>query len=217
MIYLDINTMIKAVIFDIDGVLMNTLAANVKFFQNLMIKNGYAPPSHEEYKKLYHLPMIDAIRQLTKSTDEKKIQRIFTMGANREVPYPIELVSSPVKMKDTIAILAKKYVLGIVTNRIKKSVFALQNMKEIEKYFQYAIALEDIKNPKPDPEGLLLICKKTHIEANEAVYIGDSKTDLQATQAIGMKFILFPKGDIEGAGISTNNFKELPKIIKNIH
>ena len=59
--------MIKAVIFDIDGVLLDSFEANLKFFQDLMIKFGYLPPTKEEVPPIFHLNMWDAIRSLTKS------------------------------------------------------------------------------------------------------------------------------------------------------
>jgi beta-phosphoglucomutase-like phosphatase (HAD superfamily) len=75
--------MIKAILFDIDGVLINTFEANLKFFQDLMRNTGYPEPTREEYRNLFHRTMIDAIRILTRSKDENKIQEIFTMGRDR--------------------------------------------------------------------------------------------------------------------------------------
>ena len=208
--------MIKVVIFDVDGVLIDTYDATLKFLQNLMIIHGYSPPSYEEYKKLYHLTMKDAIRVLTKSQDEEEIQRIFMMRAKRELTYPIELVKSPIRMKETIISLAQKYLLGIVTNKIKNNIFEVPEMQEIEKYFTGVIAFEDIRKPKPDPESLFLMLKTLNITAEEAVYIGDAVTDAQAARAAGIQFILFPKSNVEGVAISTDIFEKLPEIISKL-
>ena len=138
------------------------------------------------------------------------------MRANRELDYPIELVKSPIKMKETIIALAQKYTLGIVSNKIKKNIFEVPDMQEIEKYFTWVIAFEDIQKPKPNPESLVLMLQKLDIKPEEAVYIGDAMTDAQAAKAAGIKFILFPKSNVEGADISTDIFEELPEIISKL-
>lgn len=71
--------MIKAVLFDVDGVLINSLEANTKFLQDLLSKAGYRQPSQEEYKAVFHNTLKDAIRILTKSDSEAEIQKIWEM------------------------------------------------------------------------------------------------------------------------------------------
>lgn len=208
--------MIKAVIFDIDGVLLDSFETNLKFFQDLMIKGGYNPPTREEYKKLFHYNMFDVIKILTQSNSGKEIQRIVNFRTNKEVVYPHELVIAPKEMKETIEVLAKDYFLGVVTSRIKNSVFASPIMKEIKIYFKYSVSLEDTVKHKPDPEPLLLIVKKLNIRPEEAVYVGDAETDFQAAKSAGMKFILFSKEKIEGVKVYTSVFSELPNLIKNL-
>jgi beta-phosphoglucomutase-like phosphatase (HAD superfamily) len=77
--------MIKAVLFDIDGVLIDSFAANLRFYQDLMIKAGYKPPTKEEFGNLFHRTLIDVIKVFTKSTSDDEIMRIYKMGQSREV------------------------------------------------------------------------------------------------------------------------------------
>jgi len=208
--------MIKAVVFDIDGVLLNSFEANLKFHQDLITKAGYKPATREEYKKLFHCAMLDNIKTITKSNDDKEIQRIYQMGFKREVRYPNELLTSPKNMKDTIELLSKNYQLGIVTSRIKNSVFEAPTMKEIKSFFKIVVSFEDTTNHKPDPEPLLLIAQKLNIKPEEIVYIGDVATDFQAAKSAGMKFILFSKSNLGGVNISTDVFSKLPELIKKL-
>jgi HAD superfamily hydrolase (TIGR01549 family) len=208
--------MIKAVIFDIDGVLIDSFEANWKFHQELMTKAGYKPASREEYKKMFPRTMLDNIKTITKSNSEEEIQRIFQMGVKREVRYPVELLSSPKHIRDTIELLSQNYFLGIMTSRIKNSVFEPPIMKEIENYFKVEVSFEDTNNHKPNPEPLLLIIEKLNLNPEEIVYIGDAETDFQAARSAGIKFILFPKSNIKGVDISTNIFSELPDLIKKL-
>jgi len=69
--------MIKALVFDIDGVLIDSFDANLKFFQDLLSKAGYKPPTKKEYSPIFHLSMLDVVRICTKSADEKEIKRVW--------------------------------------------------------------------------------------------------------------------------------------------
>lgn len=205
---------IKSVIFDEDGVLILSFNANLKFFQDLMIRTGYNPPTSEEYKGMFHMALLDTIKFLIKSDSQEKIDEIFQMASKRIVRYPTELLTSPDCMEETIKLLSKNYSLGIVTSRVKNGVFEPPTMKKIEKYFKVVISYEDTIKHKPDSEPLLLAVQKLGIKRSEAVYVGDAQTDILAAKSAGMKSILFPDSKIEGADASTNYFPEIINLIK---
>src|SRR3990167_6881327 len=115
--------MSKAVIFDIDGVLLDSFEANLKFFQDLMIKFGYRPPRRKEFPPIFHLNMWDAIKILTKSDSEEEIRKIWEAGRDSEIDYPVELLKIPEGAEEAIKGLSKNYTLAIVTNRIRDSVY----------------------------------------------------------------------------------------------
>lgn len=48
---------------------------------------------------------------------------------------------------------------------------------------------DTVPRPKPEPDGLLLVCKELGVDPNEAVYIGDSPSDAVAASSAGMKSI----------------------------
>ncbi len=85
--------MIKAILFDIDGVLIDSFAANHKFLNDLLVKAGYDGLPLDPYRKKFHMTMMDVIKSVTKSTSEKEIKRIWDMGNTREVPYPMSSIS----------------------------------------------------------------------------------------------------------------------------
>lgn len=58
--------MIKAVIFDIDGVLVDSYEANFQFYTKLFKTAGYTGPSRKDYSYLFHLTMKDLIKKITK-------------------------------------------------------------------------------------------------------------------------------------------------------
>ncbi|MBI3120034.1 MAG: HAD family hydrolase [Candidatus Kerfeldbacteria bacterium] len=205
--------MIKAVIFDIDGVLLDSFEANLKFFQDLMNKTGYRPPTRKEFPAIFHLSMVDTIKVLTKSTSKEKIQKIWEMGRSREVGYHLELLLTPKGTEEIIEKLSKNYLLGIVTSRIKESVYESPKLAELEQYFNVAVSYQDTANHKPHPEPLLFAAQKLEVKPEESVYIGDVENDIKAARAAGMKVVIYSKNRFDQADASTSSFIELPKLI----
>jgi HAD superfamily hydrolase (TIGR01549 family) len=208
--------MIKAILFDIDGVLLDSFEANLKFFQNLMIKSGYKPPTKKEFNPHFHLSMMDAIKVLSKSTSEEEIKRIWKMGASREVPYDVSLLKMPECIEDVIKSLSKQFSLGIVTSRQRKSVFEAPTLAKLKKYFKVVISYEDTLNHKPHPDPLILAAKKLGLKNSECVYVGDTENDLKAAKSAGMKIVVFSKVKLNEADVCTYSFKDLPSIIDKL-
>ncbi len=208
--------MIRAVIFDVDGVLVQSFEANFKFFQDLLVAAGYAAPSRETYTTMFHMTMEDVIRTLIKSDDETEVQRVWTLGKSRRVWYPSELITTPSQYKEVIQQLSRQYSLAIVTSRIRGAVFSLPQLSDLEQLFAVTIYFEDTVQHKPHPEPLLLACKRLAINPTEAVYIGDAHTDIQAAQSAQMKSIAFSQEMLPGADAVTNVFEQIPQHIEQL-
>ncbi len=80
------------------------------------------------------------------------------------------------------------YKLAIATGRPKFEALAAIKIMKLDKFFtkENTVALEDTKKEKPSPEPLLLAQEK--INANGAIYIGDSVSDKMAAKAAEMDF-----------------------------
>ena len=206
--------MIKAVIFDIDGVLIDSFEANFKFYQDLMILAGHRPPTPKEFQPLFHLSMIDVIKTFTKLTSDREIKRIWEMGQGKSVNHHFELLTMPKDVNEIINTLSQNYSLGIVTSRIRAYEFS--GMARLQKYFKITVSFLDTANHKPHPEPLLLAAKKLGIKPGNCVYIGDVENDAKAGKAAGMKTIIYPKNKINNADACTTSFNKLPELIKSL-
>lgn len=208
--------MIKAVLFDVDGVLIDSFEANLRFYQDIMAKFGYPRPTREEYLPMFHMPMLEVLAQMTKSDDEVKIRSMWKAGKTREVPYPLDLVRSQPKIREVIEELANDYQLGIVTSRVRGGVYEIPPIGELEKYFKTLICYEDTEKHKPDPDPLLLAAAKLDIPSEYCVYVGDSQSDMTAAKSAKMKTILYSPKNYQGADIQTSVFEEIPKLIRSL-
>jgi pyrophosphatase PpaX len=209
--------MIKAVIFDVDGVLLDSYEANLKFYNDLLGKFGFQGPSREKFREFFHHTMKDGIRIFSGSKSEEEVEKIFQAGLDREEsPYPIELVSEPASLDETIEKLSKDYDLAIVTSRVRQSVYGIPQLAKLKKYFKVVVSYEDTKKHKPNPEPLILAAQKLGLKPEECIYIGDAQTDIVAAKSAGMKPVLFPKNDDIVAEISIEHLNELPELVKKL-
>lgn len=202
--------MIKAVLFDVDGVLLNSFDANLNFFQELMPKLGYSPPTRKTYSRMFHLTMFDVIKKLTQPVSEKETQKAFLKSKKFLDLYRYDLIGTPDRMDQIILKLNKEFKLGIVTSRVKGKLLKYSQFRNINHCFKTAVFFEDTKKHKPDPEPLLFAIKKLAVKPAETVYIGDAKSDEEAAKKAGVNFVYYSVYD------RNCKFDKLPELILNI-
>ncbi len=203
--------MIKAVIFDVDGTLLDSFEANFELFRNLMKQAGYQPPTKDEYIPLFHRTMRDTVKIIAKTDDEHEIRRICDLINIVDAPPPIVATGAP----EAIEELSKHYVLAVVTSRIKAYAYE-PPLNTLEHFFRATVAYEDTENHKPHPEPLLLAADQLKVRPEECVYIGDVENDLMAARAAGMKFILYSKEEITGADACASDFGSVVKLVRSL-
>ncbi|HUD10431.1 MAG TPA: HAD family hydrolase [Candidatus Saccharimonadales bacterium] len=208
--------MIKAIIFDVDGVLVDSQNSNVAFFQKLLSKFGYTDVTREHVLECFHLPMLQTIEKLTGLKDPSEIQRIFDLGSSDMSLRDSSLLDFPEKLEESLEHLHKKYKLAIVTGRIRNGVDSIFSERAIGHLFSEVVAYEDYSNPKPHPEPLLVAAQKLGIKPREAVYVGDSPSDIASAKAANMKSIyLSPEAHIDATG-NVVEFKNLLEAIEQL-
>ncbi|MHA1727098.1 MAG: HAD family hydrolase [Promethearchaeota archaeon] len=113
----------------------------------------------------------------------------------------------------------KRKKLAILTNN-KKS-YAIETLEKhgLEENFNEILGYNEVKNVKPDPEGLLKILEIEGIDPNNALFVGDMISDAQAGKRAGVKTIcvvsgLSKKEDLENENpfMIVNNTTELARV-----
>ncbi len=213
-----IFSMIKAVLFDVDGVLLDSFEANRKFLNDYRVLKGLAPLTADEFTamKAFHLPFRETIRQTFGIETLEGALELIEYGRQQGITYATELVGVPEGIHEALDHLKGKYVLGIVSSRRAITVENIPLLKSLMSYFQTAVFVEDVKNTKPHPEPLLIAAERLGLQPEECVYIGDAETDMHAAEAAGMGMITFAD-DVKGnATLATKAFLELPELIEKL-
>ena len=217
--------MIKAVLFDLDGTLLNTIE-DIKDSVNIMLaKHGYPLHSTEEYKILVGGGFDTLIKKaLPKEVldDEKIVQQCFEEAKDafsknwdkKTAPY-----DGVVEMLEKLFKLDLK--IGILSN--KPHDFTLLTVKKFlpEFDFEFIQGVEADNLKKPDKEFALKVIKPLNISSSDVIYVGDTKTDMQLAKnasflAIGVTWGFRKREELieNGADIIVNTPSELYKEIE---
>ncbi|MGE8205687.1 HAD family hydrolase [Heyndrickxia sp. NPDC080065] len=219
--------MIKAVIFDLDGTLLNRDESVIKFIDNQYERLNQWVSHIPKEKYITRFIELDkhgyvwkdqVYQQLTRElnitglTWEDLLKDYISQFKNNCIPFP-----NLFRMLDELR--NNNFSLGIITNGLGH--FQMDNIKAlgIEKYFQTILVSEWEGIKKPDPEIFHRALEQLNVLPNQSIYVGDHpENDVKAAQNVGMKGIW--KKDIQWNNFSTdliiNDLAELPSIISNL-
>lgn len=182
--------MIKAVIFDMNGVISNDEKLHKKAYQQVLSKYDVdlndekyeeqfmGSPNMQNFKKIVdEYNMSVSPQQLN---DEKS--ELYMELAQQEL--------EPVKGAiEAVEKFSKKYILGLVSSSYAKEVEMVLNKFAIKKYFSALVTADDVSKGKPDPEPYLLVAEKLNIKPENCVVFEDSLNGIKAAKTAGMKVI----------------------------
>lgn len=76
--------------------------------------------------------------------------------------------------------------MAVVSSKKKQAVELGLQLTGLDGYFKTIIGYDEVKKYKPDPEGLLNACKALNMYHDDAIYVGDTDTDMIAADRAGM-------------------------------
>ncbi|MCG6536525.1 MAG: HAD family hydrolase [Syntrophales bacterium LBB04] len=185
---------LKVIIYDCDGVLVNSLRANEAYY-NHILRNFSLPPLKPSELALVQTrsarEIIDALFEGTGLTNEAQ---------RYQSTLPNDLFADLVEIKqgarEVLTELRKVYRTALVTNR-GKSLTALLRRHRLDDLFDLVVSALDVKRTKPHPEALLTVLDYFAITPDEAIYIGDSGVDRRLCEEAAVPFIAYGNKDIE--------------------
>ncbi len=198
---------IKAVAFDCDGVMFDTIDVN-KMYYNTMLENFNRPLlTDEQFKEVHMFSVFDSLRYLF-GDDEKILKEAFEFQKKIDYNNLLKHMIEEPYLKPLLTELKKNYRTGIATNRSNTMEMILDDFTLTE-YFEIVVTTLNVENPKPYPDQLIKIIKYFDIEPEELLFIGDSPTDEMAAQNAGVPLIAYNNEDAESAVLHISSLKEV--------
>lgn len=179
----------RAAIFDMDGVVVDTVPIHFKAWQRMFKDYGH-DFTFEEYKqKVDGIPRIDGAtnvlthlspEEINKASDKK--QEYFLEELEKET---IPVYQSTV---DLIVQLQKEHVKAAVISSSKNARFILKRIGLLSR-LSAVVSGRDIEKGKPDPEVFLKAAKMVNTLSSECVVFEDAILGVEAAKKAGMKCI----------------------------
>ena len=179
----------KAVIFDLDGTLLNSLEDIADSANSVLSDHGF--PTHKLYD--YRMFVGSGLKELmiralpeekrnTESIDDyvKEYRQEYTRNWNKRTkPYMgiAEMLDELVSRRIKIAVLSNK--LHVFTKQCVDELLANWT-------FDVVVGFQNEIPPKPDPTGALRIAKQLNLSPFQILYVGDSGIDMKTGVAAGM-------------------------------
>lgn len=175
-----------AVLFDVDGTLVDSLSALIPGLGDTYERFAGTRPSDEEIKSLIGLPlrkqlllfgMDDASPEQLRERIEFAIER-FEAHKDRESTFEgaVETLRMCKRAGQKTALVTSKSAV-----ELKLFLTRFSGADAVDA----TVCASDVMNPKPAPESALLACEKLGVEPSRAAFIGDSIYDLRCARDAG--------------------------------
>ncbi len=176
--------MVKAVILDLDGTLINSHPAHVKSFKE-MLKKHKLKVNKLDFSKYFGLIAEDILKKIFPTLTKKKI----TMIARTKKELFIKEINLITKQPcaDKLISQLKNKKTAIATSASREEMMAV--IKKFNWDFNAKITSYEVEKPKPSPDILIEAIKQLGVNIEESLFIGDSIYDADTARKAGMKFI----------------------------
>ena len=206
----------KAVIFDMDGVIIDSEPIHFETDMETMKYLG-CNISIEELEKYVGTTNEYMIADIKKNYNIKKsVEEIINykveMVKNKIVQSDLEPIEG---IRELLIYLKKKNIpAAIASSSPKEFINVVVSKFKLQEYFKYIVSGEEVESGKPAPDVYIETAKKLGISPKECIVVEDSKNGVIAAKAAGMKCIGFQNinsgnQDLSKADIIVNSIGEI--------
>ncbi|HEK0909698.1 TPA: phosphoglycolate phosphatase [Pseudomonas putida] len=209
------GTLPRLVMFDLDGTLIDSVPDLAAAVDRMLLELGRPAAG------------LDAVRQWVGNGAEVLVRRALAGGiehdavdaqlAERALALFMEAYGESHELtvvypgvRDTLRWLRKQGVeMALITNKPERFVGPLLDQMKIGRYFRWIIGGDTLPQKKPDPAALLFVMKMAGIAPEQSLFVGDSRSDVQAARAAGVKSVGLTYGYNHGRPID----EESPSLV----
>jgi phosphatidylglycerol:prolipoprotein diacylglycerol transferase len=202
-------------LFDFDGTLMDTepvvqhgLKEVIKNHDpsieitDAMANSFVGPPLTETFGRFFKEEMIqdliDEYRALSNAMHATHV---------KPINHAVEILEE---------LKAQGYTLGVVSSKIKETIYFGMDMFDMRKYFDVVLGLDDVKKHKPSPEGIFKACQMLGMSHDSVVYVGDTAIDVVTGANAGVYTIALMSNPTRNQELTKSNPNQLITDLKQL-
>ena len=182
-------TPIKAIIFDMDGTLVDNMGIHLDIWVDFLADRGVTVTQEEfhrqtsgqrnpEIMRQFIDPNLSDVQVLELQEEKESLYRRLHANDMEPMPGSIEFFE---------AAQAQGLKLAVATSAYRPNVdFTLDGL-QIRPYFQAVISAEDVVNGKPNPDPFLLAAQKLGVPPEQCLVFEDAESGVEAARRAGMR------------------------------
>lgn len=179
---------IKAVVFDLDGTLADTIPLTVFSIKEVVKKYTGKELTDEDVLNEFGPIDTEIVKKLTGEINTEVCVEDYVKHFSDNYEKFVENIDG---ITELIKYLKREnYRLGLFTGRGRRVAEIILEKLRLRNYFDEIMAGEDSSKPKPDPEGILKILDRLKVRPEESIYVGDFESDIQASRSAGALSVL---------------------------
>jgi HAD superfamily hydrolase (TIGR01509 family) len=205
--------MIEAIIFDMDGVLVDSEPIHTKIEKLQFLMNGLT--IYEEEHQQFLGTAADAMWKKIAERHVLKIpiEELIEQNRTESLRFFDELAEIPV-MPGLIELLEKlkkkNYPMAVASSSFPEIIDLILVKTGLKEYFQVIVSGEEAGKSKPEPDVFLLAALKLGVNPKNCLVIEDSKNGIKAAQAAGMICVAY-----QSPGVDPKTQKEADAVIRS--
>lgn len=179
---------IKAIIFDMDGVLVEAKEWHYKALNRALGLFGYQISRYDHLTSYDGLPTSKKLEMLSLESGLPKELHQF-INEMKQI-YTMEIVYAECKPQFVheyalSKLKAKGFKLAVASNSIRHTVEVMMEKSKLDGYLDQIISASDVLKPKPDPEIYLTSIAKLGLIPEECLIVEDNENGIKAARASG--------------------------------
>jgi len=179
----------KAAIFDLDGVIVNTVPLHFKAWQKMFKEYG-RDFTFEDYKeKVDGIPRTDGARAILNDISEDELKKA---SEKKQCYFLKHLESEKILVYNSTVDLIKNFKeksLKIAVISSSKNCLSILKKITLVDLFDVIITGNDITKGKPDPQVFFMAAEKMSVKSGECVVFEDAVLGVEAAKRAGMKCV----------------------------
>jgi phosphoglycolate phosphatase len=206
---LTFETPIKVVVFDCDGVLLDSREANVQFYNHILSRFGREGlrPNQQDYVHMHSAQ--ESLRYLL--GDGTLFEAAWSYCQAMDFRRFNSYLRTEPGLVPFLRALKPSYHIALATNRTVSTQEVLSHFL-LDQYFDLLVTAADVAFPKPHPESMERILANFAVGPQEVLYIGDSQVDAALALATDVVFVAYKNPHLR-AHLHIDHFKQLYPVL----